>query len=297
MYDTESLQPAVQPAQLERMLNDPLLLDALDKFRQSALELTMKEQDHLHGISGPTAQGGAPLKRERKQRSKTMNAVTATVANAGRNGITLTDMLAVVDDLGKQAALGVDVQIKMDLKVLEAAFQGGLDLSASKHGADIDDATKLGEAYWKARNGAVIFDAKAGNQRKLISNMRKSIKLGMWSKGGPGEPLATVNNLITLRQKLRKDPAASKKLDDAHNTFMRFATAQLKRDNVIPDAELESFCFKSAKEEGTLEDFFEGTRKRAKKWTDKGSPEAAGVVAACTAALTAIAKAKGAVTP
>lgn len=243
----------------------------------------------------------------RRSRSKRMsNVATATqVAPAtpqpSSNTLTLAGMLVIADDLGKQAAMGVDVQIKFDLKVLEASFHGSIDLDVNKHGNEIDDATKLSEAYWRGRNGAAVFDVKAGNQRKLISTTRKAIKLGMWPKGGPGEPLQTVNNLITIRQKIRRDPANAKRLDDAHNTFMRFATAQLKRDQVIGDAELPEFCYKPDKDEATIEDVIESTRKRFQKLRDgklnhgllDNSAPVLEIIRQCTKRLSEIAKAKG----
>jgi ribosomal protein L30/L7E len=175
----------------------------------------------------------------------------------------MDQMLLIAADLGKQAGMGRDVQIKFDLKVLEAAFTGHLDLQVDKHAKDVDDATKLSEAYVKAQGSATVFDATAGNQRKLISTTRKMIKLGTWPKGGQGEPMQTVNNLMTLRQKLRQDPRNSKKLDDAHNTLMRFATQQIKRDQVIPDTELPAFCHKPVSDIRSAEEVLESIRKTA----------------------------------
>lgn len=225
-----------------------------------------------------------------------------TQAAATPNRITFADMLVTATELGKQAGQGKDVQIKFDLKVLEAAFHGSLDLDANKHGTDMDDATKLSEAYARAQNTAVIFDAKAGNQRKLISNIRKDIKLGMWPKGGPGEPLSTVNTLISLRQKLRADPANAKKLEDAHNMLMRFATVQLKRDHTIDGDELRSFCFKAQHEPRDAQAVIESVRKtlnnlKAGKVSNcpdlDNSTEVQDMIRLCTKRLVAIAKSKG----
>lgn len=217
------------------------------------------------------------------------------------NQLTFTDLLKVATDLGTQAGQGRDVQIKFDLKIIEAAYLGALDLDEHKHGGDKDDATKLSEAYVLAQGSATVFDAKAANQRKLISNVRKGIKLGMWPKGGTGEPLATVNALITLRQNMRKDPNNAKKLDDAHNTLMRYATAQLKRDQLIDEAELKTFCFKNEPDQRTAEEVLEAIRKtannlRAGKVNNcpdlDNSGEVQAIINACTKRLTAIAKAR-----
>ena len=170
--------------------------------------------------------------------------------------------------LGEQAGKGADTQIKFLLKAVEGGYHGAVDLAANKHGTDVDDATKLSEAYVKAQQGAVVFDAKAPNQRKLISTVRTGIKLGGWPKGGNGEPLATVNNLMTMRQNLRKIPAEAKKLDDAANTLLKYARAQLKRDQLIDDAELKEFCYKPGKNLATAEDIIESMVKQMDKLID-----------------------------
>jgi len=217
------------------------------------------------------------------------------------NGLSFADLLQVATDLGTQAGQGRDVQIKFDLKVLEGAFLGALDLDNNKHGTDVDDATKLSSAYVMAQGTATIFDAKAANQRKLISNVRKMVKLGMWPKGGTGEPLGTVNTLISLRQGLRKDPANAKKLDDAHNTLMRYATAQLKRDQLITNDELKTFCFKRDPEARTAEEVLESIRKTANNLKVgkvnncpdlDNSQEVQDIIRLCTKRLVVIGKAK-----
>lgn len=184
------------------------------------------------------------------------------------NGTTFADLLQTASDLGAEAGKGKDTQIKFLLKAVEGGYHGACDLSANKHGTDVDDATKLSEAYVKAQQGAVVFDAKAPNQRKLISTVRTGIKLGGWPKGGNGEPLATVNNLITTRQNLRKIPAEAKKLDDAANTLMKYARAQLKRDTLIGDDELKEFCYKKAPNLPTAEDIIESMEKQLSKLID-----------------------------
>lgn len=82
------------------------------------------------------------------------------------------------------------------------------------------------------------------------------IKLGMWPKGGPGEPLSTLNSLMTLRDKLRKDNSFVKRIEDPTNCMLRFARAQLKRDSVIDVTELQEFCLKRDPEIRTAESFW-----------------------------------------
>jgi len=182
-----------------------------------------------------------------------------------QNKPTFADMEAVATSLGADAGKGKDTQIKVLLKMVEGGYHGILDLAPNKHGTDVDDATKLGEAYVKASSQAVVFDVKAPNQRKLCSTLRTGIKLGGWPKGGNGEPLATVNNLMTIRQKLKQNPVEAKKLDDAANTLMKYARAQLKSDSLLDDAQLKEFCYKPGKNLPTAEDIIEGMAKQLDK--------------------------------
>lgn len=185
-----------------------------------------------------------------------------------KNAITFSDLMQTAADLGAEAGKGKDTQIKFLLKAVEGGYHSALDLAHNKHGAEVDDATKLAETYVKAQQGAVVFDAKAPNQRKLISLVRTSIKLGGWPKGGNGEPLATVNNLMTIRQNLKKVPAEAKKLDDAANTLMKYARTQLKRDQLIDDAELKTFCYKPGQDYKTAEEIIESCAKQLEKLID-----------------------------
>lgn len=189
---------------------------------------------------------------------------TAPAAPAS-NKPTFEDMLQVAQQLGSEAGKGKDTQIKFLLKAVEGGYHNALELSPNKHGTGVDDATKLAEAYVTAQRTATVFDAKAGNQQKLISTIRTSIKLGSWPKGGTGEPLATVNNLMTIRQNLKKIPAEAKKLDDAANTLMKYARAQLKADKLLDDAQLKEFCYRPGKDDPTVEDIIEKCAKQLDK--------------------------------
>lgn len=198
-----------------------------------------------------------------------MNAHTQPPPSAAAgNKMTLDTLKAKAIELGEQSGKGKDTQVKFLLSCLEGGYHGAIDLATSKHGADRDDATLLAEEYVKAQAGNIVFDAKAMNQRKLISTLRTSIKFGQWPKGGNGEPLATVNQLLTERSKVRKDPALCKKLDDAANTFLRFARAQMKRDLLIDPKEFNDFLFKKSKDPATATECVEALRNQIKKLID-----------------------------
>lgn len=220
---------------------------------------------------------------------------------APTNKHTLQDLLTKAAELGEQAGRGKDTQVKFLLSCVEGGYHGAVDLVPNKHGTEIDDATKLAEAYTKAQGTATVFDHKAANQRKLVSTLRTSIKLGAWPKGGNGEPLQTVDALIGHRQKLRRDPTVDKKkLDDAANTLLRYARAQLRRDTLIEGDELFSYCYKPQRDPATAEDRVESIRKSLQALTkgsggvQDNSAKVRQALQAMTDRLVEIANAKGA---
>lgn len=257
------------------------------------------------GASAPAVT--ATVTRRRKRTGKDTPAMTTTVVHTASgtpapNVPPIERLIAQAEDLGRQAGQGKDTQVKFDLVLAEAGYVGSLDVQANKHGQGIDDAVRVAAAYVKAQQGAIIFDLKAPNQRKTISNARKMIRLGGIPKFGPGEPLQTLNTLVTNRQKLRQDPINAKKLDDAHNMLLRYATAQLKSDTLISDdAELRSFMYKTEAGQRDAEDVLESVRKtltnlklgKISNCPDvDNSPEVQNAIKALTTRLSAIAKAR-----
>ncbi len=192
-----------------------------------------------------------------------MSPTTEAPPAAGDNLPKFDALLAQAEQFGMEEAKGKDVQIKFDLTLVQAAHAGVIDRTKDKHGDGIDDAVKLSAAYFTGRNKTVIFDHKEPRQRKLASTSRKLIELGGSAKYGVNEPMTAVNTLITLWQKLRANPSKGQKLDDAHNTLMRFARDQLKRDTIIPDGDLARFCYKPVTETRSAEDWFRSVIKQA----------------------------------
>lgn len=190
---------------------------------------------------------------------------TAPTTPPASNKLDFQGLMTRATELGEQAGKGKDTQIKFLLSACEGGYLNAVDLVPNKHGTEVDDATKLAEAYVKAQGTATVFDAKAMNQRKLISTLRTSIKLGQWPKGGNGEPMATVNNLMSHRQAMRKNPATAKRLDDAANTFLRYARAQLKKDQLIDGEELKEFVNKRIPDQSTTTEVLESIRNQLKK--------------------------------
>lgn len=287
---------------------------ALLRAHMDRLAATM-EQDNQQGARRGGGEAAKPVTatvtrrpRRRNQRKEIFPVTTGpqTVPNQTPNVPTFESLLQVATELGEQAGKGKDTQIKFDLKVLEGAYLGALSLDPNKHGAGRRDGMLLAEAYVKAQQGAIIFDARSDKSRKLISNVDKMIKLGQNPKWGPGQPLTNVNELVTHRQTLRKDPATAKKLEDAHNMLMRYATAQIKSDTLIDGDARNQFAFKKNPDERTVEEVWEGIRKLATKLRDgkiahcsglDNSSETTTIINTSTKRLKAIAAARGAGTP
>lgn len=165
------------------------------------------------------------------------------IAGVGHND-PFAALKSIATDLGTQAGKGKDTRVKFFIAIVDAGYGGVIDLNANKHGPERDDSSVLMEAYTKAQGSATVFDTKAPNIRKEVACARTCVKLGQWPKGGTGEPVATMNNLLTIRNNLKKDPAQAKKLDDAANTLLKYARAQIRRDTLLDADELTELCYK-----------------------------------------------------
>jgi hypothetical protein len=228
-----------------------------------------------------------------------MNQTNGGTPAHGKNDHRFDDFMTLIGEIGKQAGQGTDAQIKGLLAVADNAYQGVLDTTANKHGQGVDDATRAAETYWKVRGNSTIFDSKKSNQRKTASYFRTAIRVGGMSSFGVGEPIGTINKLMGVYQKLRKDPVNRGKLDDAANTFMKFARKQLKSTTLLDDAELNACCFLKDPEVRTVEDEIEAIRKKAKALYDGkakagacNTPEIKAIITAATKMLTIIANAR-----
>jgi len=218
---------------------------------------------------------------------------------AKSNAPSFDDLLAMAKELGVQCGQGKDTQIKFDLKLIEAAYLGSLSLDPDRHGKGRDDSTLMAEAYVRATQGAVVFDAKADKTRKQVSNVRKCIKLGTMTKLGRGQPLQFVQEFVEYRQKVRaKDPIALKKephgktekdLDDAHNGLMRLATVQIKATSLLSEDERNRFAFKTDTAEKTETEKLEQARKMLRKSGDN-STEVQAAITSITNRLINLAK-------
>lgn len=187
------------------------------------------------------------------------------LAHGATNDIRFEELLAKSAKFGAAHGEGEDTQIKHLLTIVQAAFEGVIDNTENKHAAGVDDATKITEAYWKARNANVIFNPKAGNQRKTISCVRQCVTLGGWSKGGPGEPLGMVNKAMSEYRNMRKVPDMARRMMDAGNYLITIARRMKKSDYILDDQELHDLAFKPDASIPTVEDILDKTRSTLKK--------------------------------
>ncbi len=186
--------------------------------------------------------------------------MTSLAHNTSNTQSAFDALLATAEEFGTEAGKGKDSQIKLDLKVLESAFLGLIDLDPNKHGQGIRDGMLIGAAYYKAQTGSNHFDHKQPNQRKLTSNIDKCIGVGMNGKWGQGQPIGIVNDMLSMRTKLKEQGLP---VEDAHNTLMRFLTNLKKRDDLPTDAEIEEIVLKKEPVRLDAEDIFERIKKLA----------------------------------
>ena len=220
--------------------------DALAKIKAS----TVPVQPAAKPAAKPAPVPNVKLPAGSRQNVPVSKAPTAPLMNSAANPF--ADLMSKAAELGTTAGKGRNTQIQFHLAMVDAAYAGTIDLTTNRHGPDRDDALVLSEAYVRAQNTATIFDPKAPNQRKATSLVRTCIKLGHFraTNGGPGEPVRTVNDLMGEWRKIRNgsDAKLAKRLDDATNTLMRYARAQLKDDRLIPSSRFREFMLRKDRE-------------------------------------------------
>lgn len=185
-----------------------------------------------------------------------------TETTHGKNDTRFDDLLVKARDLGRAAGTGKDTLVQFGLLVVNAAYDGVLDLTKDKHGTLIDDAVKAYSEYGAGLAEKTIFDHKSPTGKVQAAKLRTCIKLGTWTRGGPGEPIQTLNKLMGLRHKMRANPVTAKTLDDAYNTLLRYARVQIKQNGAISDDKLlREFCVKPVSKTKTLEEYLQGVVK------------------------------------
>lgn len=207
----------------------------------------------------PDVTAGGNAKRRKQEPNMADTATAAAAPQAQGSNMTFEYLLEAAKESGKLEAQGADSLPQFFLEVAQGAFLGVIDTTANKHGTGVNDAAKLTQARCQARTGSTIFDRKALNVRVAVNRTNTLIKLGMWPKGGPGEPLTTLNKLLTNHRKAIQD---GKKVIDAPNAMLNYARAQVKSDHVLSDKELEKCFLKPDPTKPSEEDLLDSLRKR-----------------------------------
>jgi hypothetical protein len=183
--------------------------------------------------------------------------------NSGKNDTRYEDLLHKARELGVMAGKGKDTLVQFGILMVNAAYDGAIDLSKDKHGSGVDDAAHAYGEYSRAMATGTIFDHRSPSGKVQAAKLRSCIRLGSWTRGGPGEPIQTMNKLLAIRDKLRKDPVQCKGLDDAYNTLLRYARYQVKQNGAIDDEQLlRVFCLKPEAQKATLEEYLKGVSKK-----------------------------------
>jgi hypothetical protein len=187
--------------------------------------------------------------------------------SVGANRPTFEDCKAKCIGFGKDTGKGADAYVGLLVEMMEGTYHGAIDPdSRDKHGKGIDDVHLLVGAYMTARGNTQQFKGKSGGERKILSNGRKLSRLGACSKWGNGQPLANVSDLMFRRNKeFAKD---AKNTDDAANTLLKYATAQLKSDTLIDGDALNGFCRKNQSPQRATKAVLKGIIKQLQKVDD-----------------------------
>src|SRR5262245_59212304 len=102
--------------------NERTMHDQFDQLRQTIDRLEQQSEHGAQRGEGDTAPRGT--RRRSRKGQPTMSDTTTTPGVTGGNLPKFAELLAAAEDLGGQEALGKDVQVKFDMKVLEAANLG-----------------------------------------------------------------------------------------------------------------------------------------------------------------------------
>lgn len=185
--------------------------------------------------------------------------MTTSLAHSAKNDTRLDDALKAIEALGADEGKGRDGWAKFLMLTTELAHDGVVDLTDNKHGGTKDDSMVLTERYIKGRTGASVHDHKAGNVKKAVSCTRTMVKVGCKTGLGTGEPLASMNNLVTIRNKLKVKE--SKRLDDLPNTLLRWARKQIKANTAFDTQELTDLCYRKQQDLKNAEEVLDAIRK------------------------------------
>lgn len=181
-----------------------------------------------------------------------------TPTTHGKNDHRFDDLLGDVRKIGADIGNGRLGRLRIGLLLVNGAYNNVVDTTRNKHGDGIDDAVAVTMECVKADTQAdPNNDSKSAGVQ--ASKFRACIKLGGWTRGGPGQPIDNVNKLLDRHAALKKSGA---KVRDAFEALLKYASVQIKLQAAMDEKDLEQFVLKSTKEPPTLEEYLEGVSKK-----------------------------------
>jgi hypothetical protein len=209
----------------------------------------------------------------------TNETTTTTSTPPMSNAPSHEDIMGSIKVLATEDGRGRDSQIRFALTVINAAYLGTASLAPDKHGKGRSDALVYAEHYVRIQSGAVIFDRRANKTKKLVSNTKKYIEVGVSTQWGRGQPMQFVEEFADFMKAVRnKDPSALKKcpngkteadLNDAVNGLLRLLTAQKKSPRLFTEDERNAYAFKTERDPKTEMEKLMAIHKSLEKTGDK----------------------------
>lgn len=177
----------------------------------------------------------------------------------GKNDYRADDFFSKCEEYGKRIAAGEDALPQLYIDVIQGAYDGYLDLQKDKHGQNLDDAMYAYTRAMTSKSGAAVFKGKADSLNSQASRVRSILKVGLWTRGGTGQPIERRNKLVNVWSKLATEPHAKGRRVSLAEALIKFARVQVKRDAILTDEELQNLCLRPAKADLTLADWIERT--------------------------------------
>lgn len=179
---------------------------------------------------------------------------TLTNPSHGANDKRFDDLMAQVEQLGIDAALGKDSLPKLAHAVVRAAADGVID-ATEKDAQGNDAAHRLYSKYAASEGTKALHEHSAGSAKAQISKLRQLINMGAMTTI---DAVVVMQAAYEVREELRGSDA---KLKPAYAFYVDIAREQQKSDTELTREALEELAVKPGAADKTLE----GELKRAMK--------------------------------
>lgn len=175
------------------------------------------------------------------------NTNTNTTPSHGKNDTRYDDLIAQVEQLGAEAALGKDSLPKLAHAVVKASADGVIDANAKDQNG-YDAAHSIYSKYAASEGSKALHEHTKGSAKAQISKLRQLINMGA---------MTTIDGVLVMqaafetREELRGTDA---KLKPAYAYYVDVAREQLKRDMPLTTEELEEIAIRNEPKEKGVED-------------------------------------------